>query len=191
IAIIGILAALLMPVYSKAKNKASQTIDINNLKQFITTVHLYATDNNDYLPWPNWLAGDRPDRPGWLYTIDPTASGADQFKVETGVFWAMLRSLKLYSCPMDDPLERDPQQQHISSYVMNGAVVGYGRMDYPPVRGASLRGGDVVFWETDETRLTPFNDGSSAPDEGVSRRHNQGAIRAAFGGAIGYIRFDE
>ncbi|HPU56372.1 MAG TPA: hypothetical protein PLH97_08840, partial [Verrucomicrobiota bacterium] len=60
-----------------------------------------------------------------------------------------------------------------------------------PVRGASLRGGDVVFWETDETRLTPFNDGSSAPDEGVSRRHNQGAIRAAFGGAIGYIRFDE
>jgi prepilin-type N-terminal cleavage/methylation domain-containing protein len=40
IAIIGILAALLLPVLSKAKNQAAKTTDIDNLKQIITAVHL-------------------------------------------------------------------------------------------------------------------------------------------------------
>ena len=36
IAIIGILSALLLPVLSKAKNRASQVTDLNNLKQQTT-----------------------------------------------------------------------------------------------------------------------------------------------------------
>ena len=54
IAILGILSALLLPVLSKAKNRASQVADLNNLKQQTTALNLYATDNNDVMPWPNW-----------------------------------------------------------------------------------------------------------------------------------------
>lgn len=190
IAIIGILAAMLMPVLSRAKNKASQVVDINNLKQQVMALHLYATDNMDVLPWPNWLSGDRPGLQGWLYTMDNSGSGPQAFKVETGIFWDTLRSKKLYTCPMDAPEKRNPQQQQIASYVMNGAVCGYGRALNPPIRLSSIRPNDVAFWETDESRPNPFNDGASTPDEGVSRRHNQGAIRAAFDSVIGYIRFD-
>ena len=58
IAIIGILAALLLPTIAKAKQKAWQTIDLNNLKQMGVAVHLYTTDNQDWMPWPNWLSGE-------------------------------------------------------------------------------------------------------------------------------------
>ena len=191
IAIISILAAMLMPAISRAKNKAAQTVDVNNLKQQITTLWIYTTDNNDILPWPNWLAGDRPDRPGWLYTIDPTVGGPAMFKLETGVFWPTLRTKKLYVCPMDNPdgWSSDRGQQ-ISTYVMNGAVIGYNRTNYPPVRASSMKPEDVAFWETDERYASYFNDGASYPQEGVSRRHSRGAIHAAFGGSVSYIRFD-
>ena len=66
IAIIAILAALLLPALSKAKDSAQLTVDLNNVKQILLSSHLYAGDNNDYLAHPTWgqdLTG--PD--GWVY----------------------------------------------------------------------------------------------------------------------------
>ncbi len=192
IGIIGILAAMLLPALARAKNKASQVVDINNLKQIVTTLHLHATDRRDVLPWPNWEAGDRADRPGWLYTFDPAATGSERFKVETGLFWKTLLAERLYVCPMDKPDGWfSSRQQKISSYVMNGAVIGYRRMRYPPLRLSHFRPDDVVFWETDERYPNYFNDGASFPLEGVSARHRQGAIHAAFDGAVHYIKLED
>jgi prepilin-type N-terminal cleavage/methylation domain-containing protein len=50
IAIIGILAALLLPVLSRTKSSAGKATDLNNLKQIMVAVHLYAADNGDVLP---------------------------------------------------------------------------------------------------------------------------------------------
>src|SRR5215468_7010852 len=63
IAIIAILAALLLPALSKAKDKANRTVCTNNLKQMSLAVNMYATDNAEYLAYPNWLY----DNDGWLY----------------------------------------------------------------------------------------------------------------------------
>jgi len=189
IGILGILAGLLFPALARAKNKASQVVDINNLKQVVTTLHLHVTENRDMLPWPNWFAGDHASRPGWLYTIDPWATGADRFKAETGLFWATLGADSLYRCPMDRPdAAFSKRRQHISSYVMNGAVIGYDRMQYPPLRISRFRPNDVAFWETDERYPMFFNDGSSFPSEGVSARHMKGAIHASFGGSVSYVK---
>jgi prepilin-type N-terminal cleavage/methylation domain-containing protein len=105
IGIIALLAALLLPALSKAKNKAIMMTDVNNLKQMGVALHLYVADNSDALPWPNWFAGDvvkRRSRPGWLYTLDTSASGHARFKLETGLFWKTLGNPKLYMCPMDN-----------------------------------------------------------------------------------------
>lgn len=190
--ILGILAAMLLPALSRAKNKASQVVDINNLKQIVTALHLHVSDSRDTLPWPNWAAGDRPDRPGWLYTIDPGAKGSERFKAQTGLFWKTLKFDRLYVCPADHPdAWFSRRQQKISSYVMNGAVIGYMRMHYPPLRMSQFRPDDVAFWETDEEHPNYFNDGASFPLEGVSTRHLQGAIHASFGGAVHYIKLDD
>ncbi len=192
-AIIGTLAALLLPTLGRAKDRAVRLTDINNLKQQTTAMHLYATDSSDQLPWPNWLAGDRPDRPGWLYTLDTAAKGPARFKVQTGLFWKTLGNAKLFMCPGDKPT--DPlfalRGQQISSYVMNGAVIGYNLMRLPTEKLANFRSEDVAFWETDESYPKYFNDGASFPREGVSARHSQGAINGTFGGSVSYIKFDD
>lgn len=50
IAIIAILASLLLPALSGAKERTRRTACINNIRQFIIGAHLYAGDNEDFLP---------------------------------------------------------------------------------------------------------------------------------------------
>jgi prepilin-type N-terminal cleavage/methylation domain-containing protein/prepilin-type processing-associated H-X9-DG protein len=58
IAIIAILAAILLPVLSAAKDKAKRTTCLNNLKQINVAFDLYAGDNQDMLPaMPNTTFG--------------------------------------------------------------------------------------------------------------------------------------
>src|SRR5256885_2023651 len=67
IAIIAILAGLLLPALAKAKTKAQGILCMNNGKQVMLAVHLYALDNSDFLPpnpddgntvkGHNWCAG--------------------------------------------------------------------------------------------------------------------------------------
>jgi hypothetical protein len=80
--------------------------------------------------------------------------------------------------------------QQISSYAMNGAVVGYDFNIHPPVKLTQMLPTDCAFWETDEKRPDFFNDGANWPPEGVSGRHQQGGVQAAFDGSVSYIRLD-
>ncbi len=50
IAIIAILAAILFPVFAKARAKAQQASCLSNIKQLTLAVLMYATDNDDHLP---------------------------------------------------------------------------------------------------------------------------------------------
>jgi len=197
IAIIGILAALLLPVLSKAKDKASRTADLNNLKQLTTALHLYASENQDVVPWSNWAGGDEPGRAGWLYAMPVNASlDTPAFDVKTGLFWPILHTPRIYFCPRDGSHVRlfSERAQQISSYVMNGAVNGYDRVtaNHRLVKKlAEMPPTGIAFWETDETHPSFFNDGASYPSEGVSRRHDQGAINGFFDGSVGYTKFAE
>ena len=195
IAIIAILASMLLPVLSKAKHSSYRAVDLNNLKQLGIAMNLVASDNNDFMPWPNWLSGEvETHQQGWLYALDPTTSGAAQFKVQTGSFWPVLSSQKMYFCPGDNtntPLFQMRGQQ-ISSYVMNGAVCGYALGLNPPVKLTRLSPSGVAFWEcannTAAENQTLFNDGASSPDENTSARHGKVAIFGAFDGSAGLMQ---
>lgn len=50
IAVLGILASLLMAALSSSKEKARRTLCLNNLRQFIFVVHMYANDHQDFVP---------------------------------------------------------------------------------------------------------------------------------------------
>lgn len=205
IAIIGILAGLLLPALGKAKSQAAKVTDLNNLKQIMLAVNLHCQDENDVLPWPNWQSGDEDtngvSRAGWLYTYNRAMNPIqNRFKAETGVLWKTLGNGKLYVCPQDNPLmfhwsgklgQNVQRRQQVSSYAMNGAVCGYNAAVFPPVKLAQMQSSDCAFWETDENEPAYFNDGANYPTEGVSTRHSQGAVQAAFDGSVSYIKLTD
>src|SRR5690349_1402711 len=100
IAIIAILAAMLLPALAKAKDKAVRAQCQNNVKQISLSSHLYAGDNRDYLPNPNWNSPWLIS--GWLYDASkgsvppPTIPG-----YQGGLLWAYNTSMGVYLCPSD------------------------------------------------------------------------------------------
>lgn len=56
IAIIGILAAILIPTIGAVREKAQRAVDANNLREIVKAAMIYAGDNNDRLPDPAALA---------------------------------------------------------------------------------------------------------------------------------------
>src|SRR5437773_3860017 len=59
IAIIAILAAMLLPALSRAKDRALRAACLNNTKQIGLAIHMYAADNGDFFPMvsPWWTPG--------------------------------------------------------------------------------------------------------------------------------------
>jgi prepilin-type N-terminal cleavage/methylation domain-containing protein/prepilin-type processing-associated H-X9-DG protein len=54
IAIIAILASLLLPALTRAKQKAQAVYCMNNLRQMQLTWHMYTGDFSDYIPGNDW-----------------------------------------------------------------------------------------------------------------------------------------
>jgi prepilin-type N-terminal cleavage/methylation domain-containing protein/prepilin-type processing-associated H-X9-DG protein len=69
IAIIGILASLLLPALSKARDKAKGAACLGNLKQVGLGLLGYADDSNSWLPMTvqEWTSPAYPDRGCWCY----------------------------------------------------------------------------------------------------------------------------
>ncbi len=196
IAIIAILAAMLLPALAKAKQSSYRVVDLNNLKQMGVAMNIVAMDNNDLMPWPNWRSGDtlNPPPQGWLYTFAASSNGPTQYPIQSGSFWSVLQSPKMYLCPSDDTnaamFKLRPQQD--SSYVMNGAVCDYGHASNSVVKLSQLSPSGVAFWEGNNATALDnqqlFNDGSSSPDENTSGRHGEIAILGSFDGSASLMR---
>jgi len=206
IALIAILAALLLPALSRAKNQAAKAADFDNLRQMMIALHLYTGDNRDVLTWPNWdYGGAMPDgtaRPGWLYTPNLGVTGTNIFPAPTGLLWDALRAPAVYLCPMDRPAaptyskkgKAQYRAQQLTSYIMNGAVIGFRtgfHSNAAPVKLVRMQPGDCILFEADGSDAFHFNDGSSWPSEGITTRHLQGATLGALDGSSSYVRDDE
>src|SRR5258707_897653 len=72
IAIIAILAAIMLPALSGAKERARRTSCANSIHQFLLAAHMYANDNSQRLPSG---ASDSADPIGELDDSIPVLSG--------------------------------------------------------------------------------------------------------------------
>ena len=86
IAIIAILAAILFPVFARARAKAQQTTCLSNVKQLTLGCLMYASDWDDYLPMSEHYGWDHDtDDPstlencGWGQQVYPYVKNLDIF----------------------------------------------------------------------------------------------------------------
>jgi len=106
IAIIAILAAMLLPVLSRAKTKAQGIQCMSNLKQLQLAWHVYALDNHEQVPTSGYKSPVEPTAwvDGWL-DFNPanrdntnTAALKDPNRSK---FAYVLKEVGVYKCPAD------------------------------------------------------------------------------------------
>jgi prepilin-type N-terminal cleavage/methylation domain-containing protein len=203
IAIIAILAGLLLPALAQAKEKAMRTQCTSNNKQFGLAIQMYANDNKDSVTFPNWGW----TTPGWLFT--PVNGNAPDLRAapyntnpllayEGGLLWNSIRNMGVYRCPLDKTnlASWTLRANKMSTYVMNGAVSGYGTFGEKSHKLGAFKPSNFAMWEPDEilSGAHAYNDASSFPDaaEGLGRRHGKkGGIVLAFGGHVVFVQYKD
>ena len=147
IAIIAILAAMLLPALTKAKEKAYSLACLNNLKQLELCVHLYTADNNDYLVPNNSVASISSlssaavlTTKGLSWCLDGVDGQSAVTKLNpsniiNGLLFPYNTSLGIYHCPADRSTLQDASGQPLPqlrwrSYNMSQSINGY--PDYKP-----------------------------------------------------------
>jgi prepilin-type N-terminal cleavage/methylation domain-containing protein len=159
IAIIAILAGMLLPALTRAKDRAQMSLDLNNVRQVLVASHLYAGDNNDHLAHPTW-GGDLTGPDGWVYATSnggripggPAAPGSAaghdvnsvQFSNQVSFFrisqlGPLLSDYKILWCPKDVATRRTGRLRELwlarplklTSYCMNGTIGGYNNIGKP------------------------------------------------------------
>ena len=138
IAIIAILAAMLLPALSQAKDKARRTACTSNLRQLGLCASMYVVDNNQFLPMSFPL--NNPQM--WVFG-DVSAAGGNQATnvtyLQTGKLWPYNNSIGIYRCPSDK--NNYLGSPAVRSYSMNcyiGSRAGMGTYDnYTPFYSSS------------------------------------------------------
>lgn len=189
IAIIAILAGMLLPALSSAKNRAQGAIDLNNNRQIMVAMTMYTMDNEERMPLPGWGGSGNPD-PCWLHggsmrgdgRASPLTISNQLENVKRGQIWPYTGSSEIYVCPTDAVQQSGAKKKlfqqreiYVSSYVWNGSLISYSTLGRGQTHKiTSFDGTDILQWETDELKPFFFNDVSSFPDEGLSQRHGGG-----------------
>jgi prepilin-type N-terminal cleavage/methylation domain-containing protein len=104
IAIISILAAMMLPALSKAKQKTQGIYCLNNQKQLAMAWLIYADENNGKLV-PNHDGGVTGNDQSWVlgwedWTVDHTANTNIQYLGNTKIS-PYIKEVGVYKCPAD------------------------------------------------------------------------------------------
>ena len=89
IAIIAILAAILFPVFAKAKEAAKNTVDVSNARQIALSVKLYTGDSDDAMPI------------FYAYNSQPAAGQPGHKGVEV-LLYPYMKNKKVFQSPSDN-----------------------------------------------------------------------------------------
>ncbi len=150
IAIIAILAAMLLPALSKAREKANASVCLNNLKQWGLAMQLYATDNGDYLPPdgnPNPV--DSSTNIGWYIQLPQTLSLPRYHDAPWRTNAAAAVGRSVWICPSNP---RRSNGNNLFHYCLNEYINDTGVDDHP-IKLSSLRQHSALVYLFDSKNL--------------------------------------
>jgi prepilin-type N-terminal cleavage/methylation domain-containing protein/prepilin-type processing-associated H-X9-DG protein len=193
IAIIAILAAMLLPALSKAKNTAQATRCLSNLKQWGMAGQLYATDNNDY------ITKDGTGVPTDAELIDPTYHGwyielPAMINVQryADVPWRMdpviAPDQSIWICPSNPNranISASGKNHYLFHYCLNEVIDGTGTNDHQ-IKISSMK--------TPSTTVHLFDNGQKpavSAEGAVTNFHNNGGNFVFFDGHAKRFKYSE
>ena len=91
IAIIAILAAILFPVFARARENARRASCMSNMRQIGLGFMQYSQDNDESFPLKGATGANGKIPPCWLHSIQP-----------------YVKSYQVYKCPSDTKIEGEP-----------------------------------------------------------------------------------
>jgi prepilin-type N-terminal cleavage/methylation domain-containing protein/prepilin-type processing-associated H-X9-DG protein len=189
IAIIAILAALLLPVLQRAKQKALQTTCLSNQKQIALSLHMYAHDYNDAIAgyangdW-TFMGGGYWIAPGGEVGFETTL-GSHTADEDTAIMRDVLRTNNVlypyapnaltYHCPSDPRTTLTPQSSHdvgwaFDSYSKCENLAGF--LTQPATLSGDYWGAPATY-----TKISSIQDASSTfafIEEVDARGYNHG-----------------
>jgi len=173
IAIIAILAAMLLPALSKAREKARQAVCMNNLKQIGLAIMMYTQDNDGWLPQA--YAGVAGGRLRWYQQICP------YMDIEV----ADLANHNNFHCPSEKQANSHNVNYAYNVYAGDYSTGSYGAKKLSMVKQPSNR---IIVLDSPAPECTPDwfgwayykilnneNNGPIATRNAIPRRHSGGA----------------
>ncbi len=171
IAIIAILAAILFPVFARARENARRASCMSNLKQMGLGAMMYAQDNDETLPplawsagsylWPN---GSTNPRNTWFLRIYP-----------------YVKSTQLFNCPSSDIKWQGESTAQIS-YAMNANLFPTEKnLAYGLPLAALVKASETLMMADAQgpasyTFFSAYYQPGTANERGMSDRHMNGGV---------------
>ncbi|MCM8804579.1 MAG: prepilin-type N-terminal cleavage/methylation domain-containing protein [Candidatus Omnitrophica bacterium] len=159
VAIIAILAAMLLPALSRARERARQAVCMSNLKQIWHALWMYTEDHDGWsVPastlYPNYWTGNVSLRPwfellGKFGKFGPLNYGVYLGAPGTSYYSYTASKGKAMYCPSEK------RQFTYSHYAINmwlvGTILATGEPDpnYPPVKTTAVKNSSVTIWVVD------------------------------------------
>jgi prepilin-type N-terminal cleavage/methylation domain-containing protein/prepilin-type processing-associated H-X9-DG protein len=117
IAIIAILAGLMLPALSQAKERGRSAFCKNNLHQIMLGISMYADEANDYFPWAGSVDGNRD--PDWVWGGQPTTWTTNRARWSDPGFGFHAEAGSIFSFVMNQP------RVARSEYYRGGSALAY------------------------------------------------------------------
>ena len=175
IAIIAILAAILFPVFAKAREKARQISCVSNLKQIGLGLMQYSQDNDEIMV-NAWFGNN-----GFTESDPTTTTGTVRYKWMDAIF-PYVKSNQIFTCPDDSGIQGSkgkfvnyqnlggPDNTRYGSYALNSAYWAQGAPNTGPGNTAGVTGTPLASLASPATTIWA-GDGSGSyqmdwPDQG-------------------------
>ncbi len=184
IAIIAILAAILFPVFARARAKARQTSCLSNLKQIGLAMTMYADDFDGLMPYHIITIGASSTYLNYLGTLEPYVRNSD-----------------IFVCPerrdIDFAGNDDTSLCYVYNRELNGAMMDVmgdpaGVLSVMDGVAVSCRYiGDEIFVDIDGSTYTEDPNEGTSPNRVIFSRHNDGGNCLFLDGHAKWLRPEE